>query len=122
MYKQFLKDHSVNKSTLHDKYKNYRNMLTSLLRAAEKCYCANKLLQDKSNYRKVWQTINKIIGTTTHSRTIAEIDLNEPKITDPAKIAGNFNHYFSNLGPSLGPINNSIFAEACKLVLQTPFL
>jgi len=71
------------------------------LRAAEKGYYANKLLQDKNNSRKVWQTINKMIGKSTHSPTIAEIELNGAKITDPSKIADNFNHYFSNLGPSL---------------------
>ena len=101
MYTKFLNDKSGNKRALHDKYKNYRNRLTSLLKAAEKGYYANKLLQDKNNSRKVWQTINKMIGKSTHSPTIPEIELNVAKITDPAKTADNFNHYFSNLGPSL---------------------
>src|SRR6218665_364694 len=44
-----------------------------------------------------------MIGKSTHSPTIPEIELNGAKITDPAKTADNFNHYFSNLhvGPSL---------------------
>src|SRR6218665_712722 len=36
MYKKFIKDKSGNKSALYDKYKTYRNRLTSILRAAEK--------------------------------------------------------------------------------------
>jgi len=51
--------------------------------------------------RKVWQTINKIIAKSAYTPKIAEIDLNGHNCNDPKAIADSFNHYFSNLGPSL---------------------
>src|SRR6218665_2643307 len=101
MYKKILREKNGNKMMLYNKYKAYRNKLTALLRAAEKGYYAKKLHQHGGNMRKVWQTINKIIGKSVYSPKIAEIDLNGHKCNDPKAIADSFNHYFSNLGPSL---------------------
>src|SRR6218665_3307524 len=95
----------------YDKYKTYRNRLTSVLRAAEKSYYANKLLNERDNLRKVWQTINKIIGKSSSSTSIKEIEQSGINITDSTKIAENFNRYFSNLGSSLAKL---IAPSSCK--------
>src|SRR6218665_1704399 len=121
MYKKFIKDKSGNKAALYDKYKTYRNRLTSVLRAAEKSYYASKLLNERDNLRKVWQTINKIIGKSSSSTSIKEIEQSGVNITDSTKIAENFNRYFSNIGSSLA---KSIAPSSCKatdyLKVNTP--
>src|SRR6218665_3917596 len=67
MYRKFLKEKNGNKTTLFNKYKNYRNKLTAILRAAEKGYYANKLHQHRTNLRKVWRTINEIVGKNVYT-------------------------------------------------------
>src|SRR6218665_369035 len=98
MYRKFLKEKNGNKTILFNKYKNYRNKLTAILRAAEKGYYANKLHQHRTNLRKVWWTINEIVGKNVYTPKITEID---HKTSDAKVIAEAFNHYFSNLGPAL---------------------
>jgi L-serine deaminase len=44
-----------------NKYKKYRNKLTSILRAAEKVYYSELLDYHKSDMKKTWQIINKCI-------------------------------------------------------------
>src|SRR6218665_3945459 len=99
MYRKFLTEKNGNKTTLFNKYKNYRNKLTAILRAAEKGYYANKLHQHRTNLRKVWRTINKIVGKNVYTPKITEIDHNGSKTSDAKVIAEAFNHYFNNLGP-----------------------
>src|SRR6218665_1961291 len=101
MYRKFLTEKNGNKMTLFNKYKNYRNKLTAILRAAEKGYYANKLHKHRTNLRKVWRTINEIVGKSVYTPKITEIDHNGSKTSDAKVIAEAFNHYFSNLGPAL---------------------
>src|SRR6218665_624020 len=74
-------------TTLFNKYKNYRNKLTAILRAAEKGYYANKLHQHRTNLRKVWRTINEIVGKSVYTPKITEIDHNGSETSDAKVIA-----------------------------------
>ena len=44
------------------KYKRYRNKLTSIIRLSKTMYFSHKLEENKDNTRSLWQTINTILG------------------------------------------------------------
>jgi len=59
-----------------EKYKNYKNKLTGLIRSAEKLYYENSLIGLKNNVTGTWNLIKKIInntGKTTFSSGVDEI-------------------------------------------------
>ena len=64
LYKCFLSKKTVKAES---KYKLYKNMLTTILRRAEKTYYDEFLSQNKSNIKKTWGTINFIINKNFES-------------------------------------------------------
>ena len=72
-------------------------------------YYQTEIVANKTNIRKVWeiikQVINKMKGLKIHNKFMHNNNL----ITDPKSIAGGFNNYFVNIGPTLAskiPENN----------------
>ena len=43
-------------------YKNYRNLLTGLIRKAKSQYFHDKFVLNKSNVNRTWQTINSLLN------------------------------------------------------------
>ena len=99
MYKQYLKNRSS--STLLEKYKTYKNKLTSVLRIAEKDYYSTKLMHVKDNMGKTWKVINSMTNRNSNWNKITQIEVNNTKIVDPEIIADKFNKFFVNIGPEL---------------------
>ena len=86
------------------KYINYKNKLTSLIRNAEKKYYINRFETLKGNIRDTWKLINKVIHGTQgfeHSSIIPSLSVNELVINDPKVIVSKFNDFFANIGPML---------------------
>jgi hypothetical protein len=98
MYKKCLQNKST---TLLDKYKKYKNQLTTIIRSAEKKYYSDKLIQLKDNMSKTWQLLNKMTNRSTSSKQITQIEVNNQNISDPIVIAEQFNKFFVNVGPEL---------------------
>ena len=48
--------------TYEKEFKQYRNILTKIIRAAKKICYKCKLSQETGNTKKVWQTVNHLIG------------------------------------------------------------
>ena len=97
LYKLSLRHPTINNK---EKYKKYRNKLTTLIRLSRKLYYSNKLEGNKSNLNSVWRTINELIKRkkTNYPDTIIE---NGNEISDPIEISNMFNEYFTNIGPKL---------------------
>ena len=98
LYKRALKSKC---SKQLDKYKKYRNILTSLIRLSRRLYYSNKLEENKQSSTLLWSTVNDIIGEkqVKHTDTFTIID--GQQLSDPAIISSTFNSYFTNIGPKL---------------------
>ena len=59
MYKMFLKSRSKQSE---DKYKTYKNKLTTILRKCEKNYNTKLLELNKGNLKETWKLLNSIIN------------------------------------------------------------
>ena len=83
-------------------YKKYRNKLHHLIRIAKKNYYKDKFTEAHKNVKQTWNLINEVINKRK-SRVDLPKSFNQEgiEISDPAKIAGNFNEYFVNVGPNL---------------------
>jgi exonuclease III len=83
-------------------YKNYKNRLNHLLRAAERIYYHDLLEQNKHNLRKSWQTINEVINRKRKLKhKIDSFLINGKSTTDSQQIADHFNRFFTNIGSEL---------------------
>ena len=60
--------------TYRNRYKAYRNKLTSLLKEAKIAYYQDQLIANRGNSKSHWKSINNILGRSTDGKNI-EIDL-----------------------------------------------
>ena len=86
---------------MHEKYKKYRNKLTSIIRVSEKQYYQNKLFEVKENMSKTWKVLNSMLYRNAKHDKIDEMDINGVTENDPKNIANKFNEFFTNIGPNL---------------------
>ena len=98
LYKTYLNNKS---QLLLEKYKKYKNKLTSILRQAEKDYFSNKLSETKNNLAKTWKIINNITNRAVAKHGIDQIEIGGLEINNPLSIAEKFNNFFTNVGPEL---------------------
>ncbi|MEM9001882.1 MAG: reverse transcriptase family protein [Bacteroidota bacterium] len=99
LYQKFIRSKSKNDETL---YKNYKNVLINVIRNAKKLYYQRKLEEDKSDPRKLWNTLLQLTRKNKHKNELPELFEIENKLeTNPQKIAHHFNNFFSTVGASL---------------------
>jgi len=99
LYRQFLRKRDANSES---KYKKYKNLLSSLLRKAEKTYYTELLDANKNNAKETWKTINNITNRKRKKSCFpSEFFDNGNTITSDANIANLFNNFFVGVGPSL---------------------
>ena len=84
-----------------NKYTQYKNKLTSLLRASKKMYYAQQFENEKNSIRNTWKVINLILNKQKSSKIITSIISEGNLVSDPNEIADCFNDYFTNIGPNL---------------------
>ena len=83
------------------KYKQYKTLYFRTLRGAKKLYFTNKLKENAKNPKKIWQTLNEILGKTKKCESPSEININDVPETDPTKIADHFNTFFTSVGKKI---------------------
>src|SRR5579872_5093365 len=82
-------------------YKKYKNILKTVVRAAERDYYLTKFTETVSDIKGTWKIINSILKTTAPSNLIACLKINNIMKTDAKMIVEEFNSYFINIGPNL---------------------
>ena len=93
---------NTRKDATLNKYKKYKNKLTSILRQAEKDYFSRKILEAKDNIAKTWSILNRITRKNNGTKSVVnKIVTGNTVISDPAVIAGKFNEFFVNVGSDL---------------------
>ena len=87
-------------------YKNYNKRLSGILYKAERDYYDQKFNSFKSNMKKSWELIGKIINKKSSSRRKASFTNETGLPLSDKQVADNFNNFFVNVGPSLARKNN----------------
>lgn len=105
-------------------FKDYKNRLTSTLRASKDDYYRNRFVKFQGNLKKTWQTISDVGSDLKKKSDEQDIMLSRvdgPTTDDPAEVADIFNDYFSTIGsklaskipnnfaPTQQKVNNHIF-------------
>ena len=93
MYKQGTISHFV--------YKQYRNLLTFLIRTAKQNYYNQIFCSFRNNTKKIWKTINEMRGKKRLKTKITTLNHNNLILDKPEDIAEAFNEHFSNIAPKL---------------------
>ena len=81
------------------KYRNYRNLLSTIKRTARKTYYVSRCNELKRNTKKLWQLINKISGKVNNKTEMVEcLSINNIDHYDANSITNEFGKYFSTVG------------------------
>lgn len=99
LHKKFVHHPSERNHTI---FTQYRNILTNSIRSAKAQYYKRKLEEQKSDPKKLWQTLKEIVRKTKNREELpSHFEANNLTITKPEEIANQFNDFFSNIGPNL---------------------
>ena len=95
LFDKFIKStNPIIKEKLHNDYKSYRNMISTLLKQSKKNYY--KYFKDNiNNMKNTWEGIRSIISLQkTTNDSLKRISLEGHTVTDPQTIANTFNSFF----------------------------
>jgi hypothetical protein len=82
-------------------YKNYCNILSSVITTAKKMYFDKLILKSTNRPSTSWNIVKTITNNATTSSNIAETNFNNTRISNPSTIANAFNAYFSSVAENL---------------------
>ena len=86
------------KAECHEKYKKYRNLLSTLLKKSKQIYYTKYFESNWNNIRNTWKGIKTIISIKNITTTIPHsIEFNNRTITDPTTMSNVFNNYFTSI-------------------------
>ena len=98
-------------------YKNYRNIVTTLIKTSKNNFYKGKILEAGNNYRKVWDCINEITNCNKKCKENIEQIITDDNIvtTNKDEIASTFNQFFIDIGEK---ISSDIPKHAQNLTLN----
>ena len=94
-YKTSLKDPS---QANINKYKQYRNKLTSIIKTSKQMYFSHKFEHSKGNMSATWKNINDVLGRTKQINLNHKYYKDDSIFENPDDIVNGFNDYFVNVG------------------------
>ena len=99
LYRDFVKKNGCKKA--EEKYKKYKNKLTSVIKFAEKQYYSDVLEKNNNNIKATWDIVNSIIKKKSTQSSVPNTFVYEGKIFKGHRsIADGFNDFFVNVGPN----------------------
>ena len=110
-FKKFVKAIDVATKTMyHERYKNYRNQIVTLIRQSKINYYEKYFSNNMKNSKNTWKGINQLIGTKqNHSNNILTLKINEQLTSDSLKVAEHFIDFFTSIATKIRKkIPNSI--------------
>ena len=78
----------------HDTFKQYRNVLTQVVRSAKTNYYRQIFMNFKNNTKKIWQTINELKGNSRKRNTTNSLFYDNTLFKHPTDISEAFSKYF----------------------------
>ena len=99
LYKRYIKEkNSENKENLHNQYKCYRNLVSTLSRNSKTAYFEEFFLENKNNIKNAWKGIKSIINSKNKNSSVPlNIIVNGSTEKDPEVISNAFNTYFGTI-------------------------
>ena len=99
IYSKFVKcKNKIMKEFHHNNYKNYRNLLSTLLKRAKEEYFTNFFNENIKDIKKTWKGIKTLVSMKQKNNdTPSLITKDEKYINDPASIANTFNNVFTSV-------------------------
>ena len=103
LYRKFIKAKDLNiKSDYHAKYKEVRNLIVTVCRNSKKAYYQNFFANNANNLRNTWKGIKSIIELKNSKKSDpCSLLVDDKLISDPVKIANEYNNYFSTIANNL---------------------
>ena len=98
LFSKFIKSNDINqKKEKHIKYKQYRNLISTLPKRSKRSYFTKFFHDILNNLKNAWKSIKILtsLKTVSHSSP-SSIYCNNKTVTSPFEIASAFNDYFSN--------------------------
>ena len=87
------------KEELHQKYKNYRNIIATLMKKSKQNYFTKHFESNIKNLKNTWKGIKSIISLKRSASSSPNLlNFNNELRSDPLKIANVFKNYFSPIG------------------------
>ena len=97
LYRQSIKVHATALDIT--KYRNYHQVLGKIKRQTKRQHYIDQCEKFKNNTKKLWQTINKVIGQTSDKTTIIDrLKIDNQTCYDPKKITNKLGKYFASVG------------------------
>ena len=84
------------KEELHQKYKNYRNIIATLMKKSKQNYFKKYFESKMKNLKNTWKGIKSIISLKKVCLNL--LNCYNELTSDPLKTANVFNNYFSSIG------------------------
>ena len=91
-----------------EKYKKFRNLFNSLVRASKKLHYNNQLSANKKNPKKLWDTLKTLTSGGNSNTTLNKIEANGKIINDKKEMAEEFNSFFTEAGKKIANSVNPI--------------
>ena len=88
--------------TSEQKYKLYKNKLTTILTFAEKSYYSSLLVANRGDSKSTWNVLNTVINKKICPNELPKhFGCNGEDISDTSIIANKCNTFFATIGPNL---------------------
>ena len=93
---------SIEHAMLTINLKTYNRILKICMRTAKQQYYAAMFTKCKSDIRRTWLTINKVLSRNSGNRSLPNtLNIDNLVSTDNLDMANEFNTFFTNIGPNL---------------------
>ncbi len=79
-------------------YKKLRNQATNEMHSTVKNYYYGLIDENKENPKKMWKTINKVLGRNQHATKPSSVEVNGIRITREQNVLEAFNQHFISVG------------------------
>ena len=99
LFKKYIKLKSpVKKNEVHQQYKYYRNLLSTLMKKSKQNYYERFFKNNLNNLKNIWKGIRSLIAIKhSPASNIHMLTHKGATVTDPLHIANIFNDYFSSI-------------------------
>lgn len=98
------------------KFTSLRNKVIKRLRQAKAKFLINTIEEARGNGKKIWQTINKLIGRKqNHNNKVLELKINTELVTDPIIISTELNTFFLDSVYEITQLFNSPSYSICSI-------
>ena len=99
LFAKFVKSNDINQiNEIHIKYKQYRNLISTLLQRGKRSYFANFFNDNLNNLKNTWKGISNLISLKAVSHSFpSSMPYDIKAVTISFEIANAFHNYFSSV-------------------------